>query len=76
MLTQEQEVFNYMQKHNGITSLEMTTILFICSPTAVIRNLRRKYDILDDWLKIEKKYTDKKGKVHKKVKNFKRWYFA
>lgn len=76
MLTQEQKVFSYMQKNGGITSLEMFDNFYICSPQSVIRNLRHKYNILDEWKKIEKKYTDDNGKERKKLIKFKRWYLA
>lgn len=76
MLTQEQKVFDYMQKNGGITSLEMFDNFYICSPQSVIRNLRHKYNILDEWKKIEKKYTDDNGKERKKLIKFKRWFLA
>lgn len=76
MLTQEQKVFNYMQKNGGITSLEMFDNFYICSPQSVIRNLRHKYNILDEWKEIERKYIDDNGKEKKKSIRFKRWYLA
>lgn len=76
MLTQEQKVFDYMQKHNGITSLEMFNEFYICCPQGVIRNLRTKYNILDEWKQIEKKYIDENGKQKKKSIRFKRWFLA
>lgn len=76
MLTQEQKVFNYMQKNGGITSLEMFDNFYICSPQSVIRNLRHKYNILDEWKKIERKYIDDSGNERKKLIKFKRWYLA
>lgn len=76
MLTQEQKVFDYMQKNGGITSLEMFDKFYICSPQSVIRNLRHKYNILDEWKEIERKYIDDNGKEKKKSIRFKRWYLA
>ena len=76
MQTQAQKVFNYMQKNGGITSLEMFDNFYICSPQSVIRNLRREYDILDEWKEIEKKYIDENGKEKKKYVRFKRWFLA
>lgn len=76
MQTQAQKVFNYMQKNGGITSLEMFDNFYICSPQSVIRNLRREYDILDEWQEIEKKYLDENGKEKKKYVRFKRWFLA
>lgn len=76
MQTQEEKVFNYMQEHGGITSLEMFDNFYICSPQSVIRNLRHKYNILDEWQQITKKYVDETGKERKKAIKFKRWYLA
>ena len=76
METQEQRVFNYMKKNGGITSLEMFDNFYICCPQSVIRNLRHKYNILDEWRQIEKKYIDDKGKEKKKSIRFKRWFFG
>lgn len=72
--TQENKVFKYMKRHGGITSLEMFNNFYICCPHAVIRNLRQKYNILDEWIEIEKQYKDKKGKNKKKSIRFKRWF--
>lgn len=76
MATQEENAYNYMVEHGGITSLEMFNKFYICSPQSVIRNLRHKYNILDEWKKIERKYIDEKGKERKKITKFKRWYLA
>lgn len=76
MKTQMQKVYSYMQKNGGITSLEMFDNFYICCPQSVIRNLRREYDILDEWKEIEKKYIDEKGKEKKKSIRFKRWFLA
>lgn len=75
METQEQKVFEYMKKNGSITSLEMFDKFYICCPQAVIRNLRHKYNILDEWLQIERKYIDDSGKVKKKLIRFKKWFF-
>lgn len=72
--TQEQKVYKYMKKYGGITSLEMFTNFCICCPHSVIRNLRQKYNILDEWIEIEKQYKNKKGKNKKKSIRFKRWF--
>lgn len=74
METQEQKVFDYMKKNGSISSLEMFDNFYICCPHAVIRNLRHKYNILDEWKQIERKYIDDTGKEKKKSIRFKRWF--
>jgi hypothetical protein len=48
-LSQNQKVFNYLQTYGSITALEMFEHFYICCPHAIIRDLRKKYDITDEW---------------------------
>ncbi|MBQ2135577.1 MAG: hypothetical protein II201_01680 [Clostridia bacterium] len=59
--SQNQKVFDYLQKHGSITALEMFERFYICCPHSIIRNLRKKYEISDIW------ENTKSGK------RFKRW---
>ena len=76
MQTQEEKVFNYLKQKGSITSLEMFDNFYICCPHSIIRNLRHKYNILDEWQEIVKKYTDENGKEKKKLIRFKKWFLA
>lgn len=64
-MTQERRVLEHLQKHGSITSLDMFEKFYICSPQAVIRNLRKKfgYDYIDDlWVTKKRKERTTDGK--------------
>lgn len=48
-MTHEEVVLEYMKKHKGITSMEAYDKLGVTRLSAVIFNLRERYDIPDVW---------------------------
>lgn len=54
-MNQEDLVLRYMKDHKGITSMEAYKI-GVTRLSAVIFNLRKKYDIKDVWIKSVNRY--------------------
>lgn len=62
--TQNQKVWEHLNKYGSITAFEMFDKYFICHPPARIRDLRKQYGydvIKDEWLIKKKKEIDEKG---------------
>lgn len=55
-MNQEQLVLSYMLAHKGITSMQAYDELGVTRLSAVIFNLRDKYNILDVWEKSVNRY--------------------
>ena len=49
-MKQTEMILKYMQEHNGITTLEAFTELYICDLQKNIQILRETYDIKDEWI--------------------------
>lgn len=58
-MTHEEVVLEYMKKHKGITSMEAYDKLGVTRLSAVIFNLRERYDILDVWETCTNRYGNK-----------------
>ena len=78
-MTQERRVLEHLQKHGSITSLDMFEKFYICSPQAVIRNLRKKfgYDYINDlWVTKTRKERTTEGKERKVSIRYKQYFLA
>ena len=53
-MTQAAKVLEFLKINKSITALEMIKHFYITAPHSVIRDLRKKYTITDDW-----EYTNK-----------------
>jgi hypothetical protein len=49
-MNQEEIVLKYMKEHGSITTLEAAVLLYIMDLQSVIRNLRKEYNIKDEWI--------------------------
>jgi hypothetical protein len=72
-MTQEEKVLKYLKQHGSITSLEMFKMFYICCPQGVIRNLRKTYDITDEYVVKKRKETDADGKSKQVCIRFKKY---
>ena len=78
-MTQERRVLEHLQKHGSITSLDMFEKFYICSPQAVIRNLRKKfgYDYISDlWVTKTRKERTTEGKERNVSIRYKQYFLA
>ncbi len=73
-MTQQDRVLKYMQKNGSITSLEMFDKFYIVAPHGIIRDLRKKYTILDEWVTKTRKEYDGEGKEKKVTIKYKRYF--
>ena len=75
--SQNQKVWDYLQKHEYITALEMFDKFFICHPPARIRDLRKQYGysaILDRWVQKKSIERDENGKEHTVTVRYKQYF--
>lgn len=75
--TQNQKVWDYLNKNGSITALEMFVNFSICHPPARIRDLRKQYGydvIKDEWITKKKKEIDDKGKEMMVTIRYKRYF--
>lgn len=75
--TQNKKVWDYLQKHEFITALDMFDKFNICHPPARIRDLRKQYGystILDKWVQKKRIEKDEQGKEHTVTIRYKQYF--
>lgn len=55
-MTQKEEVLMYLKKYGKISTIEASNKLFIADLQGIIRNLRKKMDIGDEWVYKKNKF--------------------
>lgn len=73
-MTQKERVLNYIKTNGSITSLEMFNNFYICCPQAVIRDLRKVFDIQDEWITKKRKEYKADGKEYMHTVKYKRYF--
>lgn len=54
--TQKEEVLMYLKRYGKISTIEASNKLFIADLQGIIRNLRKKMDIGDEWVYKKNKF--------------------
>lgn len=54
--TQQEEVLHYLKKYGKISTIEASNRLYIADLQSVIRVLRKKYEIGDEWVHKKNKF--------------------
>ena len=54
--TQKEEVLMYLKRYGKISTIEASNKLFIADLKGIIRNLRKKMDIGDEWVYKKNKF--------------------
>lgn len=55
-MTQKEEVLMYLKRYGKISTIEASNKLFIADLQGIIRNLRKKMDIGDEWVYKKNKF--------------------
>lgn len=55
-ITKRKKVLKHLQEFGSITNLEMILKFFVTCPYSVIRDLRKTYNITDEWEDGHKRY--------------------
>lgn len=55
-MTQKEEVLMYLKKYGKISTIEASNKLFIADLQSIIRVLRKKMDICDEWVYKKNKF--------------------